>query len=141
MECLETTHGRVGRLLAGLPPAAWDADVPATPAWSVSDVVAHLADGDRAALAAAQGPWELPGTLDEWTAAGVAAHQGEAPEARLEGWEAAADALRWHLAALDAEGWRARVTFVAGTVSVKTVGVLRLNDAWHHGRDVAEATG
>ena len=141
MECLETTHGRVGRLLAGLPPAAWDADVPATPAWSVSDVVAHLADGDRAALAAAQGPWELPGTLDEWTAAGVAAHQGEAPEARLEGWEAAADALRWHLAALDAEGWRARVTFVAGAVSVKTVGVLRLNDAWHHGRDVAEATG
>jgi hypothetical protein len=33
---------------------------------------------------------------------------GETPEARLEGWEAAADAFRWHLAALDAEGWRGR---------------------------------
>jgi len=141
VECLETTHGRVGRLLAGLPPAAWDANVPATPAWSVSDVVAHLADGDRAALATAQGPWTLPGSIDEWTAAGVAAHRGETPEARLEGWEAAADAFRWHLAALDAEGWRGRVAWVAGTISVRTLGALRLNDAWHHGRDMAEATG
>jgi len=33
------------------------------------------------------------------------------------------------------------VAFVAGTVSVKTLGVLRLNDAWHHGRDMAEAAG
>lgn len=141
VECLETTHGRVGRLLAGLAPADWDANVPATPAWSVGDVVAHLAESDRDALAAAQGAWELPGTLDDWTAAGVAAHRGEAPEARLEGWEAAADALRWHLAALDAEGWRGRAPWVAGTVSVKTLGVLRLNDAWLHGRDMAEATG
>lgn len=141
VECLETTHGRVGRLLAGLEAADWDANVPATPAWSVGDVVAHLAESDRDALAAAQGAWELPGTLDNWTAAGVAAHRGEAPEARLEGWEAAADALRWHLAALDAEGWRGRAPWVAGTVSVKTLGVLRLNDAWLHGRDMAEATG
>jgi uncharacterized protein (TIGR03083 family) len=71
----------------------------------------------------------------------VAAHRGEAPEARLEAWEAAADALRWHLAALDAEGWRRRTTWVAGTVSVRSIAVLRLNDAWHHGRDLAEATG
>ena len=141
VECLETTHGRVGRLLAGLEAADWDANVPATPAWSVGDVVAHLAESDRDALAAAQGAWELPGTLDNWTAAGVAAHRGEAPEARLEGWEAAADALRWHLAALDAEGWRGRAPWVAGTVSVKTLGVLRLNDAWLHGHDLAEASG
>ena len=71
----------------------------------------------------------------------MAAHRDEAAEARLEGWEAAADALRWQLAALDAEGWRGRVAWVAGTISVKTLGVLRLNDAWHHGRDMAEATG
>jgi uncharacterized protein (TIGR03083 family) len=141
VECLETTHGRVGRLLAGLEAADWAANVPATPAWSVGDVVAHLAESDRAALAAAQGAWQLPGTLDGWTAAGVAAHRGEGPEARLEGWEAAADALRWHLAALDAEGWRGRAPWVAGTISVKTLGVLRLNDAWLHGRDMAEATG
>jgi uncharacterized protein (TIGR03083 family) len=83
----------------------------------------------------------MAGSLDEWTAAGVAAHAGDPPEARLAGWEAAADALRWHLAALDAEGWRRRVPWVVGTVSVKTLGVLRVNDAWHHGRDVAEAAG
>jgi uncharacterized protein (TIGR03083 family) len=115
--------------------------VPATPAWSAADVVAHLAESDRGALAAARGDWAFSGSLDDWTAAGVAAHRGEPPEARLEAWEAAADALRWHLAALDAEGWRARVPWVAGLISLKTLGVLRLNDAWHHGRDVAEATG
>jgi uncharacterized protein (TIGR03083 family) len=115
--------------------------VPATPAWSVADVVSHLAESDREALAGARGGWRFAGTLDEWTAAGVAAHRGEPPGARLEAWEAAADALRWYLAALDDEGWRRRVAFVAGTVSVKTLGVLRLNDAWLHGHDVAGATG
>jgi uncharacterized protein (TIGR03083 family) len=127
--------------VAALEPADWDTGVPATPAWTVGDVVAHLADADRAALATITGQWELGGSLDEWTAAGVAAHRGEGPEARLEGWEAAADALRWHLAALDADGWRARVAWVAGTISVRTLATLRLNDAWHHGRDMAEATG
>jgi uncharacterized protein (TIGR03083 family) len=131
----------VGRLLAGLGPADWEATVPATPAWSVADVVAHLAEGDRAALASTRGAWALEGSLDDWTAAGVAAHRGEPAEARLEGWEAAADAWRWQLAALDAEGWRGRVAWVAGTISVRTLGVLRLNDAWHHGHDMAEATG
>ena len=115
--------------------------MPATPAWSVADVVAHLAEGDRAALASTRGAWALEGSLDDWTAAGVAAHRGEPAEGRLEGWEAAADAWRWQLAALDAEGWRGRVAWVAGTISVRTLGVLRLNDAWHHGRDMAEATG
>lgn len=115
--------------------------MPATPAWSAADVVAHLAESDRGALAAARGDWTFSGSLDDWTASGVAAHRGEPPEARLEAWEAAADALRWHLTALDAEGWRARVPWVAGLISLKTLGVLRLNDAWHHGRDVAEATG
>ena len=128
-------------MLAALEPADWVRNVPATPAWSVGDVVAHLAEADRAALATTRGDWHLPGSLDEWNAAGVAAHRDEPPEARLEAWEAAADTLRWHLAALDADGWRARVAWVAGTISIKTLGVLRLNDAWHHGRDLAEATG
>jgi uncharacterized protein (TIGR03083 family) len=120
--------------------------VPATPAWSVGDVVAHLAEGDREALAAAQGRSEHgfgpgAGPLDEWTAAGVAAHAGEAPEVRLEGWEAAADAFRWHLATIDSQGWRDRVGWLTGSISVRTLGVLRLNDGWLHGRDLAEATG
>jgi uncharacterized protein (TIGR03083 family) len=80
-------------------------------------------------------------TLDDWTAAQVAAHAGEAPEVRLAGWEAAADALRWHLAALDGDGWRARVPWVVGSVSLRTLAQLRLNEAWLHGRDVAEAAG
>jgi uncharacterized protein (TIGR03083 family) len=144
MEGLETSHRRVGRLLAGLSPGAWARNVPATPDWSVADVVGHLAEGDRAALATAQGrDWEgVPaGGLHAWTAAGVAAHAGEDRETRLAAWEAAADALRWHLAALDGDGWRARVRFVAGPVSVRTLAQFRLNDAWLHGRDVAEATG
>jgi uncharacterized protein (TIGR03083 family) len=129
--------------------------VPATPAWTVGDVAAHLAESDRIALAVAQaagrdrdGTAERPGTvlepgmtLDDWTAAGVAAHAGETPEARLEAWEAAGDALRWHLAGLEGDGWRARVPWVAGPVSLRTVAQLRLNEAWLHGNDVAEAAG
>jgi uncharacterized protein (TIGR03083 family) len=129
--------------------------VPATPAWTVGDVAAHLGEGDRIALAVAQaagrdqeGTAERPGTvlgpgmtLDDWTAAGVAAHAGEPPEARLAAWEAAGDALRWHLAGLEGDGWRVRVPWVAGPTSLRTVAQLRLNEAWLHGNDVAEAAG
>jgi uncharacterized protein (TIGR03083 family) len=120
--------------------------VPATPAWSVGDVVGHLAEGDRAAVAVVQGggppgPGQGGMTLDDWTAAQVAAHAGEPPETRLAAWEAAGDAFRWQLASLDDEGWRAKVPWVVGRVSVRTLAQLRLNEAWLHGRDVAETAG
>lgn len=144
LEGLDATHRRVGVLLAELPAAAWDRTVPATPAWTVAEVVSHLAEGDQAALASIQGrleqdPSAVP--LDSWTAAGVAAHAGETPEGRVARWEAAADALRWHLTTLDADGWRARVPWVVGPTAVRTVGQLRLQEAWVHGHDVAEAVG
>jgi uncharacterized protein (TIGR03083 family) len=144
LEGLDATHRRVGTLLAELPAPAWIGTVPATPAWSVADVVSHLASGDQVALASIQGrldqdPSAVP--LDDWTAAGVAAHAGETTEARVAGWEAAADALRWHLAALDADGWRARVPWVLGPTAVRTVAQLRLQEAWVHGHDVADAVG
>jgi uncharacterized protein (TIGR03083 family) len=144
VEGLDATHRRVGVLLAELPADAWTRTVPATPAWSVADVVSHLAHGDQAALASVQGrlqqdPSSMP--LDSWTAAGVALHAGEPTEARVAGWEAAADALRWHLAALDADGWRARVPWVLGPTTVRTVAQLRLQEAWVHGHDLAEAVG
>ena len=145
LEGLETTHRRVGRLLADLPPDAWALPVPATPGWSVADVVSHLAEGDRGALAAAQGrEWgeaAFAGGLDGWTAAGVASHAGEDRETRLAAWEAAGDALRWHLASTQEDGWRTRVGFVAGPVSLRTLAQLRLNDGWLHGHDLAGATG
>ncbi|HZD02853.1 MAG TPA: maleylpyruvate isomerase family mycothiol-dependent enzyme [Actinomycetes bacterium] len=149
LEGVETTHGQVGRLLADLPPDAWTATVPASPAWSVGDVVSHLAEGERAALAVATGrPLELmsggdaTGTdIDRWTAAQVSAHAGEAPAARLEAWEAASDAWRWHLAAVEGDGWRQRVPWVLGPVALRTLAQLRLHEAWLHGRDIAEAVG
>jgi len=144
LEGLDTTHRRVGVLLAELPAAAWTQKVPATPAWSVAEVVSHLAEGDQAALASIQGrldqdPSSMP--LDTWTATGVARHAGEPPEGRVARWEAAADALRWHLATLDADGWRARVPWVVGPTAVRTVGQLRLQEAWVHGHDLAETVG
>ncbi len=146
LEGLDATHRRVGVLLAELPADAWARTVPATPAWTVADVVSHLASGDQAALASIQGrldrdkaPPVMP--LDDWTAAGVAAHAGEPPEGRVADWEAAADALRWHLATLDGDGWRARVPWVVGPTAVRTVAQLRLQEAWVHGHDLAEAVG
>ncbi len=180
LEGLETTHGQVGRLLADLPVDAWTLTVPASPAWTVGDVVSHLAEGERSALAVATGqPLETtsrgggggsgglkseasagaPGTeakpsgsppvdkeatgtdIGRWTAAQVAAHAGEAPAARLQAWEAASDAWRWHLAAIEGDGWRQRVPWVLGPVSLRTLAQLRLNEAWLHGRDIAEAVG
>jgi uncharacterized protein (TIGR03083 family) len=143
LEGLETTHGQVGRLLADLPTDAWTVTVPASPAWAVGDVVSHLAEGERTALAVATGgAGELTGAgIDQWTASQVAAHAGEAPAARLQAWEAASDAWRWHLAAIEGDGWRQRVPWVLGPVSLRTLAQLRLHEAWLHGRDIAEAVG
>src|SRR6266511_766971 len=58
LEGLDATHRRVGVLLAELPADAWARTVPATPAWTVADVVSHLASGD-------QGEWLLAGALGE----------------------------------------------------------------------------
>ena len=116
--------------------------MPATPGWSVADLVAHVGDGERLALACVQGrpPGELPvDDVDAWTAAQVAAHKGEPPELLLQTWEAAADAFRWQLAALDRNGWRARTVWVAGPLSVRSLAQLRLHETWVHGHDVAEA--
>jgi uncharacterized protein (TIGR03083 family) len=151
LDGLEATHGRVGRLLAELAPEDWARNVPATPAWVVGDVVSHLAEGERAALAVATGqPLRAPDgqpagaagvSIDDWSAAHVAAHSGEAPAARLQAWEAASDAWRWHLAAVEGDGWRQRVPWVLGTISLRTLAQLRLNESWLHGRDIAEAVG
>jgi uncharacterized protein (TIGR03083 family) len=150
LEGLETTHRQIGRMLADLAPDAWAANVPATPAWAVGDVVSHLAEGERAALASATSQ-QLPGmaapaagaraTIDDWSAAHVAAHAGEAPAARLHAWEAASDAWRWHLASVEGDGWRQRVPWVLGEITLRTLAQLRLNEAWLHGRDIAEAVG
>jgi len=147
LAALETTHGQVGRLLADLEPAGWALPVPATPGWSVGDLVSHLTGGELAAVAALRGQspfapgssWAGLDSLDDWTAAQVAAHAGERPEARLAAWEAASDQLRDAFAGLDAAGWRARVWFVSGPVSARTLAQLRLQEAWLHGHDVAEA--
>ncbi len=146
LEGLETTHRQVGRLLADLPTAGWALQVPATPGWSVGDLVSHLADGDVAALVALRGQdpfdpesWTGLDGLDDWTAAQVAAHTGERSEERLAAWEAASDKLRDAFAGLDATGWRARVLFVSGPVSARTLAQLRLQEEWLHGHDIAEA--
>jgi uncharacterized protein (TIGR03083 family) len=144
IEAMETTHGRVGSLLAGLSPAEWATPVPATPGWTVADVVAHVTEGEHAALASAQGrdaPMPEPGGLDQWTAAQADAHQGEDPAALLAGWEAASDALRWYFQGLEPDGWRARARWVAGPLTVRSLAQLRVHETWIHGRDLAEATG
>ena len=147
---LEATHRRVETLLAGVGEEDQARQVPATPAWTVQDVLAHLADGEALALALLQGgtPEGMPGeadlaagSLDEWTAAGVARWQDRPYSERLRAFAASAAALRAHLAALDPDGWKARVPWAMGPVAVRTLGQLRLHEAWVHGHDVAEALG
>ena len=140
LAAIEDTYGRFGALLAGLDEAAWAVAVPGIPGWPPTWSPTSATASASPSPAWKAPPGELPvDDVDAWTAAQVAAHKGEPPELLLQDVEAAADAFRWQLAALDRNGWRARTVWVAGPLSVRSLAQLRLHETWVHGHDVAEA--
>lgn len=119
------------------------------PGWTVGDVVLHLAQTDEAALASIEGriaelaaSWfgtdGTGSTVDDRAGAVVAQQRGAPPQQVLERWRAAASAVR---DAFDTVDPSARLTWVAGQLSARTLATTRLSETWIHTGDVAEALG
>jgi len=82
-DAYRATRGRVRRLLEAAPPGSADLPVPATPAWTTRDVVAHLAG---VATDLVEGRLEGIAT-DEWTAAQVERAADESIPQLLDRWD------------------------------------------------------
>ena len=117
--------------------------------WSAADVVLHLAQTNEMAIASATGGYREyfeslpalrtpPKDVDDAADLMVQAERG-VPVADLRArWDATAAAL---MAALSAVDPHTRVDWVAGQLSVHTLGTTRLAETWIHTGDVFEAVG
>ena len=117
--------------------------------WTVADVVLHLAQTNELAVASATGRYTetlaalgeglgTPLSIDEGADLLVARERGGPVGALRARWEASAAA---QLDALRECDPRARVTWVAGELSAKTLATTRLAETWIHTGDVAAAFG
>ncbi len=145
---LTEQHAELDALLQRLDDAGWRLPTRCV-GWTVADVVLHLAQTDEMALGSAQGRFaeqvevltrglEPPTDVDAGAAAMVARERGVPPDALLERWRTSAAALRDVLAAADPH---ARVDWVVGQLSIRTLATTRLAECWIHTGDVAGAMG
>lgn len=145
---LAAQHAELAALLAGLDEADWERPTRCE-GWNVADVVLHLSQTDEMAVASAQGRFhqgleQLAGrigpasSVDDGAALMVEAQRGLSGPAVRERWERGTEALREALAAC---GPHARLTWVAGELSARTLATTRLAECWIHTGDVADALG
>ena len=145
---LADQHAELAALLADLDDSGWDTPTRCE-GWTVADVVLHLSQTDEMALASAQGRFhegleKLAGRLgpaesvDDGAALMVAAERGRPGPVVFDRWATGAEALRHALAAC---GPHARLTWVVGELSARTLATTRLAEAWIHTGDVAAAFG
>lgn len=114
------TRTRLADLVRSMPDEQLATTVPATPEWTVKDVIAHLAGAPTDLLA---GVFGGPGGIDEWTANHVSARKDTSLDEVLDEWAAISPKVE---EALDAQGSRL-VVLVADVVT--------------HEQDVRNATG
>lgn len=143
---LAEQHAELEALLARLDDDAWQRPTPCE-GWTVADVVLHLAQTDELAHASARGHMgdalqTLAGGLDAATsvddgaAALVERERGASAPFVLARWRAAASELRDVFASTDPH---ARLVWVAGELSARTLATTRLAETWIHTHDVAAA--
>jgi uncharacterized protein (TIGR03084 family) len=169
MECLAAQHAELDAMLTRLDAGAWEAPVPDCPGWTVADVVLHLAQSDDAAVASAAGHFGAAGlartgtvparsdqaggaaesggavgaggaapTVDEVAAALVEEERGVAPAELLARWRSTAARVRTALGQVEPS---ARLRWVAGELSARTLATTRLAEGWIHTGDVGRALG
>jgi uncharacterized protein (TIGR03084 family) len=142
-------HAELDGLLSGLREADWQRPTPSCEGWTIADVVLHLAQTDELAIASARGDIASGfGTLfrgagsannvDEAAEAMVTQERGESGAEVYERWRASANEMCELLASCDPS---ARLQWVSGELSARTLATTRLSEAWIHTRDVAEALG
>ena len=143
---LARQHEELDGILAGLDDDGW-ARPSACEGWSVADVVVHLTQSDEGAVASLDGRLpegglgmerEGPVDVDDWAERMVAAERGTPPTEVLERWRTTTRALR---DALDACDLSARVPWVTGRLSARTLATTRLAECWIHTGDVQAAFG
>ena len=145
---LRDQHAELAALLDGLDERGWQRPTPCE-GWAVRDVMTHLAQTDRMALGSATGRYaEVLAALTDGLGPAASVDEGadlmvrrerDLPsDALRERWSAGAAALVDALAALDPS---ARVTWVAGELSARSLATTRLAETWIHAGDVAAALG
>jgi uncharacterized protein (TIGR03083 family) len=96
-ELYEQVRNEISELVAGLEPAQLDTPVPATPGWSIRDVVAHLAADATYVLAGdfptqffdAFGDDQAVATLNDWTKRQLREREDRSLEELLQEWKVA----------------------------------------------------
>jgi uncharacterized protein (TIGR03084 family) len=145
---LAAQHAELATVLQDLDTAAWSAPSRCA-GWSVSDVVLHLAQTDEMALASLQGrlgehlaakaaAWTTAANVDDGAGLLVEAERGEPADVVHRGWLDTSASLREAFAEADPH---ARVTWVAGELSARTLATTRLAECWIHTHDVAAGLG
>jgi uncharacterized protein (TIGR03084 family) len=139
---LARQHDELASLLRDRADAEWTR-ASRCPGWDVTDVVLHLAQTDEMAAMSLDGGFagRTPGlfagdTVDDAAGNAVAAERGASAAAVFARWSAAAAGVRARLADADPH---ARVQWVAGMLSARTLATTRLAEAWIHTGDVAVA--
>jgi uncharacterized protein (TIGR03084 family) len=145
---LAEQHAELAGLIEHLDDAGWQ--LPSRcDGWTVADVVLHLAQTNEMAIGSATGRFaetvaELSsgitraGNIDDGADAMVAKDRGAPAADILARWQRSSTTLREVLASCDPH---ARVTWVAGELSARTLGTTRLAETWIHTGDVAFAFG
>ena len=146
VDALAEQQDELGALLDAAADADWDEPTPCE-GWTVADVVLHLAQTNEMATASASGTFAehlatlappAGATIDEAVDAMVARERGTTPAALRDRWRESASAMVAALAACDPS---ARVPWVAGDISARTLTTTRLAETWIHTGDVAAGLG
>lgn len=155
LAALAEQHRELGNLLAGLNENDWERPTRCE-GWIVADVVLHLAQTDGLAIASVQRRYDeviawlsassagdrsdasAPSSVDDGAARWVARERGLPAAALRERWNDRVTELRAELGTANLSD---RVTWVTGTLSVRTLAATRLAETWIHAGDAAEAVG
>jgi uncharacterized protein (TIGR03084 family) len=143
---LAVQHAELDGVLAGLDDEDW-ARPSACEGWSVSDVVVHLTQSDDGAVASVEGRLPEQGLamsrsgdhdVDDWAELMVTEARGTPPAEVLERWRTTTAAMRDAFARCDLS---ARVPWVTGRLSARTLATTRLSECWIHTGDIEAAFG
>lgn len=151
-EILRDLAAQHGELLAQLEPlddAAWRLPSPCD-GWDIADVVLHLHQTDNLGVASLRGDLTShveafvrgggtgEAAVDQAAALSVEQARGPSGRAVLELWRNSAAQLRAEFALA---GPSARLQWVVGHLSARTLAATRLSECWIHTGDVAAALG
>ncbi len=144
LTALEEQHAELEAMVSGLDDAGWSTPS-ACAGWSIADVVLHLAQTDEMAIASVEGRMsEAVGgfppsaaSIDEGADMMVAAERTSG-EAAFKRWKDRSSHLRGLFASCDPS---ARLQWVVGTLSARTLATTRMTECWIHTGDVADGLG